>query len=252
MNAHHEFRSSAFFRALAALSRERSGSVFGLRISGPLRLRPSPHADFRAALVMCLGVLIGGPSPAWGQAQVAGQAPGPSASIGSAATSEDRDADRQNMLVIYKALKTYEKDHGKLPDWLSDLVPKYIQDTNVLVSPIFRRSGKEELYGNEDPHITTSYIYEFSAKPVPEVIRGAFPQLAAGTTMREWKTKQITEFGPVVPILRCFLHNPVLNVTSDGEFFESGAFWETDPKTLELRKKRLAAGSKTESKSDKP
>ena len=100
--------------------------------------------------------------------------------------------------------------------------------------------------------MTTSYIYEFSAKPVPDVIRGAFPQLAAGTTMREWKTKQIAEFGPVVPILRCFLHNPVLNVTSDGEFFESGAFWETDPKTLELRKKRLAPGAKTESKSDKP
>jgi hypothetical protein len=251
MSAHHEFRASAFFRPLAALSRERSGSVFGLRISGPRCLRSSLHGDFTAALVISLTVLIGGPS-AWAQAQAAGQAVPPSASIPSAATSEDHDADKQNMLVIYKALKTYEKEHGKLPDWLSDLVPKYIQDTNVLVSPIFRRTRREELYGNEDPHITTSYIYEFSAKPVPEVIRGAFPQLAAGTTMREWKTKQIAEFGPVVPILRCFLHNPVLNVTSDGEFFESGAFWETDPKTLELRKKRLAAGSKTESLSDKP
>jgi hypothetical protein len=197
---------------------------------------------------MCLGVLIGGVSPARGQ----GQAPRSSASIASAATGEEHEADKQNMLVIYKALKTYEKEHGKLPDWLSDLVPKYIQDTNVLVSPVFRRTGKEELYGNEDPHVTTSYIYEFSAKPVPKVILTAFPNLASGTTMREWKTKQTEEFGAVVPILRCFLHNPVLNVTSDGEFFESGAYWETDPKTLEVRKKRLATGSKTESKRKDP
>ena len=70
--------------------------------------------------------------------------------------------------------------------------------------------------------------------------------------MREWKTKQKREFGPVVPILRCFLHNPILNVTSDGEFFESGAYWETDPKTLELRKKRLATESKAESKGSNP
>jgi hypothetical protein len=120
----------------------------------------------------------------------------------------------------------------------------------VFVSPVFRRTGQQELYGNEDPRITTSYIYEFSAKPVPQVIRSAFPELAADTTMREWKTRQITEFGQVVPILRCFIHNPVLNVTFDGEFFESGGYWETDPKTLELRKKRAATGSKKESKKD--
>jgi len=217
-----------------------------------IKKKRSPSIQIRLCAVICLGFLIVGPSPARGQGQASGQARGPSASVASAATSEDHEADKQNMLTIYKALKTYEKDHGKLPDWLSDLVPKYIQDTNVLVSPIFRRTGKEELYGNEDPHLTTSYIYEFSAKPVPKVILSAFPNLAPGTTMREWKTKQLAEFGPVVPIVRCFLYDPVLSVTSDGEFFESGAYWETDPKTLELRKKRPAAGSKTESKRNNP
>jgi hypothetical protein len=189
--------------------------------------------------------------PAWSQDQSPVQSARPSASTPSAPTSEDHDADKQNMLIIYKALKSYEKDRGKLPDWLSDLVPKYIQDTNVFVSPYFRRTGQEQLYGNEDPHVTTSYIYEFSAKPVPKVILSAFPNLPAGITMREWKTKQIAEFGPVVPVLRCFLHNPVLNVSSDGEFFESGGYWETDPKTSELRKKRLAT-TKAESKSNAP
>ena len=70
--------------------------------------------------------------------------------------------------------------------------------------------------------------------------------------MREWKTRQLAEFGPVVPILRCFLHDPVLNVSSDGEFFESGAYWETDPNTIQLRKKRMTTESKTEGKQKTP
>ncbi len=230
---------------------EGADSCENTKIRPGSRIR-DPNSKFLLSVVVCLGVLIGEPSSCRGQGPASGQAQVPSASITSAPTAEEHKTDKQNMLVIYKALKAYEKEHGKLPDWLSDLVPKYIQDTNVFVSPFFRRTGTQELYGNEDPHITTSYIYEFSAKPVPNVILSAFPNLAAGTTMREWKTKQIAEFGPVVPILRCFLYNPVLNVTSDGEFFESGGYWETDPKTLELRKKRLATKSKTESKPKNP
>lgn len=198
--------------------------------------------------VICLAVLAA--APARGQAQDSPPRSGPAGAVASAPTMQDREADKRNMLVIYKALKTYEQDHGKLPDWLSDLAPKYVGDTNVFVSPFAVRTGKQELYGNEDPRITTSYIYEFSAKPVPKVILSAFPNLPAGITMREWKTRQIAEFGPVVPVLRCFLHNPVLNVTSDGEFFESGGYWETDPITTELRKKRMGSGAKTESKSN--
>lgn len=175
-------------------------------------------------------------------------AAGTPAAVAAAPATEEHDTDKQHMLTIYKAIKAYEKDNRKLPDWLSDLLPKYIQDTNLFVSPFFLRTGKQELYGNEDPHLVTSYIYEFSAKPVPKVILNAFPNLPAGITMKQWKTKQITEFGPVVPILRCFLHNPVLNVTSDGEFFESGGYWETDSKTLDIRKKRLAGESKVQTK----
>ena len=206
----------------------------------------------RSCCLICLAILCGDFCSVRCRSQSPAQAQRPTPSVASSPTAEEREADKCNMLTIYKALKAYEKEHGKLPDWLSDLVPKYITDTNVLVSPFFLRTGKEVLYGNDDPHLKTSYIYEFSAKPVPKVILTAFPNLASGTTMREWKTKQTEEFGAVVPILRCFLHNPVLNVTSDGEFFESGAYWETDPKTLELRKKRLATGSKTESKRNDP
>lgn len=204
------------------------------------------------AAVICCVIPVLAPPPARGQTPESAQAAARPAAIASSPTTEEHDTDKENMLAIYKALKAYQKEHGKLPDWLSDLVPKYLADTNVLVSPFFRRTGKQELYGNEDPRLLTSYIYEFSAKPIPTVIHNAFPNLPAGMTMREWKTTQIAEFGPVVPILRCFIHNPVLNVSSDGEFFESGGYWETDPKTAELRKKRLSSGSKAESKTTNP
>ena len=206
----------------------------------------------RFCALICLGILIAATTSAWRKGQSSTRVQRPTVSDGSSPTAEEHDADKKNLLLIYKALKSYEKEHGKLPDWLSDLVPKYIQDSNVLVSPFFLRTGKEVLYGNEDPHLKTSYIYEFSAKPIPAAIRGAFPNLPDGMTMKEWKTKQVAEFGRVVPIVRCFLYDPVLNVSSDGEFFESGAYWETDPKTLELRKKRMGAGSKTATKNDNP
>jgi hypothetical protein len=203
-------------------------------------------------VLICLGILSDNLSSGRCHGQAPTRVPRSASSVDSAPTADEREADRKNLLTIYKALKAYEKERGKLPDWLSDLVPKYIQDTNVLVSPFYQRTGKEVLYGNDDPHLKTSYIYEFSAKPVPKAIRSAFPNLPDSMTMKEWKTRQLVEFGPVVPIVRCFLHNPVLNVSSDGEFFESEAYWETDPKTLELRKKRSATSSKTESKRDNP
>jgi hypothetical protein len=189
----------------------------------------------------CLAILIGCLSPSQGQDPPRLIVPG----VDPAPQPEEREKDRENMMAIYQALKAYEKDVGELPDWLSDLFPKYLQDTNVLVSPQFLRTGREVLYGMDDPVLTTSYIYEFSAKPVSASIRNAFPQLDPDATMKEWKTRQTEELGTVVPILRCHLYQPVLSVTLDGEFFVSGTLWENDPKTLELRKKRRAAAAES-------
>lgn len=195
----------------------------------------------KLSVLLCLGILIAGLTSARGQDRVILPAPGADPQT----HAEDREKDRENMLAIYGALKAYEKDVGELPDWLSDLFPKYLQDTNVLVSPQFLRTGREILYGMDDPVLTTSYIYEFSAKPVSAEIRNVFPQLDPDATMKDWKTKQTEELGTVVPILRCHLYQPVLSVTSDGEFFVSGTVWESDPKTLELRKKRRAAAAES-------
>jgi len=220
-----------------------------LRCARPVSSSPFVVPSAHVLFLLIAALLYGPKSSACAQAANSSSATANVIETQGAPTQEEHDIDKSHMLVIFKALKAYEKDHGKLPDWLSDLLPKYIADSNILVSPYFLRTGKQELYGNEDPRATNSYIYEFSAKPVPKVIRSAFPDLPAGVTMQQWKIKQVAEFGPVVPILRCFIYNPVLNVTSDGEFFESTAYWETDPKTSELRKKRLMNPAKDPGKS---
>jgi hypothetical protein len=51
------------------------------------------------------------------------------------------------------------------------------------------------------------------------------------------------EYGPVVPLLRCQLHSPILNISYSGDIYETGLFWETDPNTRALMR-RLGPGPK--------
>lgn len=136
----------------------------------------------------------------------------------------EKDQDRQHLERIYKAICAYYRDHQDLPNWLSDLVPQYLPDTSDLVSPVETRTGKSVLYGRQDPKLPTSYIYEFNAAPAPEEFnRGRSVPL----TCKEWKLMQLKKFGLVTPILRCHLHNPVLNVAYAGDIYETGLLWES-------------------------
>jgi tetratricopeptide (TPR) repeat protein len=124
-----------------------------------------------------------------------------------------------NLSRIYAATKKYEKDKGKLPDWLSDLVPDYL--------------SKEALLCPDDPDYTTiwypdpklpcSYSYEFSpARAGIEYTGGR------DISCREWKTQQLKFFGDVVPVVRCVHHSPELNVSCGGQVYMSGMRWEAD------------------------
>jgi hypothetical protein len=131
-----------------------------------------------------------------------------------------------NLLRIYAAIMSYQKDHQQMPDWLSDLVPKYLPDTNLLLCPVQAETGISSSWlRTDDPKITSSYSYEFSAQP------NSFPDLyglaVPGDTMKTWKTRQLGHYGPVVPVLRCSLHGTVLNVTYGGELLETPQFWES-------------------------
>jgi hypothetical protein len=141
---------------------------------------------------------------------------------GSSHADEDKDACTRNLKIIYDAIKAYESDNKALPNWLSDLVPQYLNDANVLVCPSARRTGHLESSEVSDPKIPSSYLYEFS--PVP--LGDAAPQHPM-RTRRELRQLQLEVAGPMVPLVRCRHHKLVLNLSYDGHVYESGPDWES-------------------------
>ncbi len=156
--------------------------------------------------------------------------PAPTQAAG-ALSREDQELeiDKQHLRLIYKAIQAYRQQHGDLPNWLSDLVPGFLPDTNVLMSPVELRTGRSVLWGYDDPKVKSSYIYEFNQSNA-----GGRRDQDIPLTMKQWKMLQMEEFGPVVPLLRCHLHEQVLNLTYSGELYQTALFWESDTNTLAL------------------
>ncbi|HOW67228.1 MAG TPA: carboxypeptidase regulatory-like domain-containing protein [Candidatus Paceibacterota bacterium] len=173
-----------------------------------------------------------------GQNGIEAEAPDP----GSLLDQQERQVDRENFRRIYQAIQGYRKDHqGQPPDWLSDLVPGYLGDTNCLMSPTHKRLGEVSQYFIPDPKLPTSYNYEFNATPASRFIEN--PGQNAGT-MKDWKTRQMEVFGSAVPLVR-YLHpteNRALNLAWSGEIYETQIGWETHTNTLALVGKDLAEG----------
>ncbi|HWX19987.1 MAG TPA: hypothetical protein VN578_08790 [Candidatus Binatia bacterium] len=141
--------------------------------------------------------------------------PPPSASL----AAREKEGCIKNLNQIYAAIQAYQIDHKDLPDWLSDLVPQYLADANLLVCPVCRRTGKTEAPPLADPNIPTSYLFEFCPVPLPGSPNNPH-------TRREWKRRQMGLVGSVVPIVRCRHHDPVLNLAFDGRVYESPSTWE--------------------------
>jgi len=135
--------------------------------------------------------------------------------------AQEKEACSRNLKRIYEAIQAYETDHKSLPNWLSDLVPQYLNDANLLICPVCRRTGRTESPHLADPKISSSYLFEFC--PVP--LGNELPGLPA-RTRREWKRRQMGLLGSVVPIVRCRFHTPALNVSFDGKIYESPGMWE--------------------------
>jgi hypothetical protein len=133
----------------------------------------------------------------------------------------EKEACLRNLKVIYDAIQEYRTDHKDLPNWLSDLVPKYLADGNVLICPVCLRTGETEAPPLADPKLPSSYLFEFCPVPL-----GAAATNAPSRTRREWKRRQMGLVGPMVPLVRCRHHNPVLNLAFDGKVYESPASWE--------------------------
>jgi ankyrin repeat protein/beta-lactamase regulating signal transducer with metallopeptidase domain len=128
-----------------------------------------------------------------------------------------------NLQKIYAAIKKYEKDKGRLPDWLSDLVPDYLTKEMLLCphKPSYRVKIQAE------PKIPCSYGYEFSLLRRPATTpRGVQPRPWGGMLSRDLKMAQVRLFGDVVPLLRCRTHGYVLNLSVGGQLYISPLFWE--------------------------
>jgi hypothetical protein len=165
------------------------------------------HAVIGAAILGCPRLLAAAPPDAASEP-----------AIGSAS---EREACAANLQTIYKAIEAYRADHKALPNWLSDLVPQYISDANVLVCPVCRRTGETEAPPLVDPKIPSSYLFEFCPVPL-----GAAAPNAPGRTRREWKRRQMGLVGSIVPLVRCRHHEPVLNLAFDGRVYDSPPMWE--------------------------
>ncbi len=131
---------------------------------------------------------------------------------------------KKNLEKINAAIEAYRRDHKEIPNWLNELVPKYLADTNLLVCPVTKHTGQQSAFGVLDPKVYSSYLYEFTPTPIPEVVKGAFP--GPKMSMGEWKHQQMKLVGGEVPLVRCLLHEPALNLSIGGKVYESPVYWE--------------------------
>jgi hypothetical protein len=154
----------------------------------------------------------------------------------------DKEGCIRNLKRINEAIQAYRTDHKDIPNWLSDLVPQYL-DASVLACPVCKRTGQTESAPLADPKIPCSYLYEFC--PLPLGTNDAPDDPAK--TRREWKRRQMGLVGSIVPIVRCRHHAAVLNLAFDGRIYESTLWWEdlltnqVDP--AELKPSRIFAAA---------
>ncbi len=151
-----------------------------------------------------------------------------------AAKAKATDAD--HLKKIHAALVAFKKAKGEFPAHLHELIPEFLPEPALLVSPLGADADPAAEKRAYDPKLPCSYRYEFSTAQYPE----------SQLSWRALKSMQLEEFGPVVPILRCFGHGPVLNISHAGDVFETDEQWEWHAETQRLMEKHDAGpGLKT-------
>src|SRR5436190_24355713 len=65
------------------------------------------------------------------------------ASFNLCGAEDDHSKCGKNLLKVWVAIEKYRKDHNDLPNWLSDLVPGYLADTNPFRRKRAKAAGSE-------------------------------------------------------------------------------------------------------------
>ena len=123
----------------------------------------------------------------------------------------------QNLIAIGEAIQAYQKEHDDLPEWLSDLYPKYLADANILICPEDKAGGKAIASTNVDPKMPVSYGYQFH----PEYRKG--------------KSQQRLVYGDAMPLVRCRHHGEdsnCLNLSFSYKIYRSPKVWEHAPEAI--------------------
>ena len=138
--------------------------------------------------------------------------------------SADQAACQRQLNMIHGAIEEYLRRNQKLPQWLSDLVPDFINDPKMLICPFVINTGNLKKWREEyvnyrvfDDPAQCSYAYEFCTVPIQRI-----PDF----TCRDYKQRQMAVIGFGVPIVRCFAHRPILNLGFDGSIYPSPGEWE--------------------------
>lgn len=227
MKRHHWLISLMVLAALAgAWLILRSGGERGNQVPAA-RQSPSPA-----------GPLPGAPPPPGGVEEA--EKPVKASGIGIAALLKQRgekealaladvekqkEIDKTHMSTIREGLFAYRAKYGHYPEYLSQLAPEFVSADN-LVSPRKKNQRGDGILASDHPDPgmqEPSYGYEFSNL-----------EFRDGRTFAEIKEVQRSEWGDVVPMLRFFGYDKVINLSVGGEFFETRLDWEWDAATLDV------------------
>ena len=133
--------------------------------------------------------------------------------------------DIEHMTKLHQGILAYLKKHGHYPEQLSQLVPEFVS-AEMLKSPRQKVDTSNPYFSIE--HADTgvakpSYAFEFSNIEYRD-----------GRTFAEIKEAQRSEWGDVVPMLRSFAYDKVINISCRGDVYETQLNWEWDSATLDL------------------
>ena len=128
-----------------------------------------------------------------------------------------------NLAAIGEALRTYEKEHGDFPEWLSELHPKFLTNPKALICPADEEQGVPILPYNTDPNLPISYNYDCD----PEYYQ-------------QWLKNERQVYNDANPIVRCPHHvnpeadsplisNLYLNLSFSNTIYLSESDWRKHP-----------------------
>ncbi len=144
-----------------------------------------------------------------------------------------REECMENLRVMGEAIKAYRADYSdQMPDWLSDLYPKYLQDPQILLCPADDAGTAPDLFvSHKDPKMSCSYVYTFN--PLKPITGWVFHTNAPEEmTSKEDGYMTLEYFGGITPVVMCHHHSPdvdAIHLGYDCKPYQSLFYWQHMP-----------------------